>query len=74
MVYDRHRPVCRLHRADPGSSLITRQTDGNGKVTYFKYDALDRLIKQVRKSGDTADTDYAERRRHVYAYDPTATG
>lgn len=38
-----------------GSSLVTRQTDGNGKVTHFKYDGLDRLIIQIRKEGDTAD-------------------
>ncbi len=38
-----------------GSSLITKQTDGNSKVTFFKYDGLDRLILQIRKEGDTAD-------------------
>jgi len=38
-----------------GSSLITKQTDGNGKVTYFKYDDLDRLVKEIRKEGDVAD-------------------
>lgn len=38
-----------------GSSLVTMQTDGNGKVTYFKYDGLDRLIIEIRKEGDKAD-------------------
>ena len=38
-----------------GSSLIAKQTDGNGKVTYFKYDGLDRMIRMIRKEGDTAD-------------------
>src|SRR5262249_39065990 len=38
-----------------GSSLVTKQTDGNGKVTYLKYDGLDRLIRVIRKEGDTAD-------------------
>lgn len=47
---------CTLCGATPGSSLITKQTDGNGKVTYFKYDALDRLVKTVRKVGPTVDT------------------
>lgn len=47
---------CTLCGATPGSSLVTKQTDGNGKVTYFKYDALDRLVKTVRKVGPTVDT------------------
>jgi RHS repeat-associated protein len=38
-----------------GSSLIAKQTDGNGKVTYFKYDGLDRMILMIRKEGDTGD-------------------
>ena len=39
----------------PGSSLVTRQIDANGKVTYFKYDGLDRRIRTIRKEGDTGD-------------------
>src|SRR3712207_8993422 len=27
-------------RPTPGSRLITKQTDGNGKVVYYKYDGL----------------------------------
>jgi YD repeat-containing protein len=42
--------------ATPGSSLVTGQTDANGKVVYFKYDALNRQIRMVRKVGSTADT------------------
>src|SRR5262249_23951064 len=38
-----------------GSSLITLQIDAEGKVTYFKYDGLDRLIIQNRKQTDIAD-------------------
>jgi len=48
-------PGCFPCGVTPGSSLITKQTDGNLKVIYFKYDELDRLIKVVRKEGDTAD-------------------
>jgi RHS repeat-associated protein len=49
-------PGCPLCGATPGSGLVTKQTDANGKVTYFKYDALDRLIRIVRKVGSTSDT------------------
>lgn len=47
---------CASCGATPGSKLVTGQTDANGKVTYFKYDALDRLIDVVRKVGSTSDT------------------
>jgi RHS repeat-associated protein len=47
---------CSSCGATPGSKLVTGQTDANGKVTYFKYDALDRLIDVVRKVGSTSDT------------------
>lgn len=36
-----------------GSGLITKQTDGNGKVTCYKYDNLDRLVRHIRKQADT---------------------
>ncbi len=52
-----------------GSSLITQQVDGNGKVTYFLYDTLDRLVTRIRKQGDTVfaiDADDAVTR---YTYD-----
>lgn len=59
-------PTC---GATPGSALVTKQTDANGKVTYFKYDALDRLIRVVRKSGGTADTITPNDAVTSYAYD-----
>ena len=52
-----------------GSNLPTKQTDGNGKVTYFKYDGLDRLILQIRKEGDTADLIDASDAVTRYTYD-----
>lgn len=36
-----------------GSNLITKQADGNGKVIYWAYDGLDRLIINVHKQGAT---------------------
>ena len=38
-----------------GKSVISKITDGNGKITYFYYDALYRLLDVIRKEGDTAD-------------------
>ena len=38
-----------------GSRLVTKQTDAEGKLTYFKYDGLDRPIVQNRKQTDVAD-------------------
>jgi len=53
-----------------GSSLVTKQTDGNGKATYLKYDGLDRLIIQIRKEGDTADHIDSSDAETDYTYDP----
>jgi RHS repeat-associated protein len=53
--YDMGGMGCGTCGATPGSSLITKRTDGNGKVTYFKYDPLDRVITIVQKEGDVAD-------------------
>ncbi|MFO1433712.1 MAG: RHS repeat-associated core domain-containing protein [Candidatus Competibacteraceae bacterium] len=53
-----------------GSSLITQQTDGNGKVTYFAYDGLDRLTKQIRKQTDTDPAIDADDAVTFYTYDP----
>lgn len=55
--------------ATPGSSLVTRQTDPNGEVIYFKYDALDRLIDVVRKVGSTVDVITANDAVTSYSYD-----
>jgi RHS repeat-associated protein len=47
--------TCNQCGATPGSSLVTEQIDPDGSaglhagVTFYKYDALDRLIIQVRK-------------------------
>ncbi|HME00025.1 MAG TPA: RHS repeat-associated core domain-containing protein [Terriglobia bacterium] len=40
-----------------GSNLPSKVTDGDGKVTYYKYDGLDRRIQEVRKQGSTADVE-----------------
>jgi RHS repeat-associated protein len=53
-----------------GSDLVTRQTDGNGKVTYSKYDGLDRLIITIRKEGDTLDAIDGSDAVTRYTYDP----
>ena len=52
-----------------GSSLITEQIDAEGKVTYFKYDGLDRLIIQIRKQIDTADVIDGDDAVTRYSYD-----
>lgn len=36
-----------------GSSLATKQIDGSGKVVYWAYDGLDRLIINIHKQGPT---------------------
>ena len=53
----------------PGSRQATKKTDAAGKVTYYKYDALDRPIKEVRKVGGTADTITAADAVTTTAYD-----
>ncbi|BBJ24476.1 RHS repeat-associated core domain-containing protein [Candidatus Nitrotoga sp. AM1P] len=52
-----------------GSSLITKQIDAEGKVTYFKYDGLDRLIIQNRKQTDVADAIDSDDAVTRYSYD-----
>ena len=37
-----------------GSSLVTKQTDGNGKAIYYCYDGLDRPIIDIHKQNGTA--------------------
>jgi RHS repeat-associated protein len=53
-----------------GSALLTKRTDANGKVTYFKYDALDRLTTVIRKQGNTNDVIDADDAVTTYTYDP----
>jgi RHS repeat-associated protein len=52
-----------------GSSIVTKQIDGNLKVTYFKYDALDRLLLELRKVGDDADLADPDDAITQYSYD-----
>jgi RHS repeat-associated protein len=60
-------PTCGI---TPGSRERTKKTDANGRVTYYKYDALDRGIKEVRKVGGTADTITASDAVTTTGYDP----
>ena len=53
-----------------GSRLVTKTTDANGKVTYFKYDLLDRQTTVVHKEGDTLDVIDATDAVTSTAYDP----
>ena len=53
-----------------GSSKVTKQIDAEGKVTYFKYDGLDRLILQIRKQTDVADGIDGDDAVTRYGYDP----
>ncbi|UCE48810.1 MAG: RHS repeat-associated core domain-containing protein [Phycisphaerales bacterium] len=39
----------------PGSSLVHKTIDPAGKITYYYYDKLDRLIHEVSKVADSAD-------------------
>ena len=39
-----------------GSSKVTEHTDGNGKVIFYCYDGLDRLIIEIHKQGSSAYT------------------
>jgi RHS repeat-associated protein len=52
-----------------GSRLVTQQTDAEGKVTYFKYDALDRAIIVNRKQTDSADAIDGDDAVTRYSYD-----
>jgi RHS repeat-associated protein len=61
---------CSLCGITPGSSQETAVIDGNGKVVYSKYDALDRLIDAVHKVGSTSDTITPADAVIVYTYDP----
>ena len=61
---------CHTCGATPGSNLVTGQTDANGKVTYFKYDGLNRQIAVVRKVGSTKDDITGDDALTIYTYDP----
>src|ERR1043166_3685507 len=53
-----------------GSALVTRLEDANGRVTFYRYDELDRLKQVVRKEGDTNDVADASDAVTTYTYDP----
>jgi RHS repeat-associated protein len=61
---------CGCGAGTKGTSHIIKQTDANGKVTYFKYDPLGRLIKIIRKQGDTADLIDSDDAVTSFTYDP----
>ena len=61
---------CGCGSGTAGTSLITKQIDANGKVTYFKYCPLGRLLKTIRKQGDTADLIDSDDAVTSYVYDP----
>ena len=67
----RHPAICAACTGPTqGSRLVTQHTDGNGKVTYFTYDALDRLVKQIRKQTDTTFAIDADDAVTTSTYDP----
>jgi RHS repeat-associated protein len=68
-AYDSTGPCAGCTGPTKGSSLVTKQTDGDGKVIYYKYDGLDRLIREVHKQGSTADTETPNDAVTVYTYD-----
>jgi RHS repeat-associated protein len=61
---------CGCGAGTKGTSRVTKQTDANGKVTYFKYDPLGRRLRIIRKQGDTADVIGANDAVTTYTYDP----
>ncbi|KIH77722.1 PEP-CTERM protein-sorting domain-containing protein/RHS repeat-associated core domain-containing protein [Geoalkalibacter ferrihydriticus] len=63
-------PGCTACSGAPlGSSLPAKQIDALGKVTYFRYDDLGRLLKEIRKVGDTEDVINADDAVTAYTYD-----
>ena len=54
----------------PGSSNIAQIIDPEGKVTYFKFDRVDRKVKSIRKVGDTADVIDVDDWVETVEYDP----
>jgi RHS repeat-associated protein len=41
--------------ATGGSALVTEMIDADGKITYYNYDELNRLVQTIRKSGGVTD-------------------
>src|SRR5208283_2057334 len=55
-----------------GSKLVTEQIDGNGKVIYYAYDGLDRLIVEDHKQGNTKYEIDPNDAVTIYIYDPNS--
>lgn len=55
-----------------GSRLVTKQTDGNGKVIYYCYDGLDRLIIDIQKQRNTNYEIDPNDAATFYTYDPNS--
>ena len=53
-----------------GSDLVTRMEDANGRVTFYRYDELDRLVQTIHKNGPTNDVPNPNDAVITYSYDP----
>jgi RHS repeat-associated protein len=53
-----------------GSPLVTEMVDGDGKVTFYRYDELDRLVQTIHKNGPTNDVPNPNDAVITYTYDP----
>jgi RHS repeat-associated protein len=71
-VYDSPFPCAGCTGPTKGSTLVSMQTDGNGKVIYYGYDGLDRLIEEVHKQGGTTPIVAPNDAVTVYTYDPVS--
>ena len=55
-----------------GSNLVTKQTDGNGKIIYYAYDGLDRRIVEDHKQLNTNYEIDPNDAVTIYTYDPNS--
>ncbi len=55
--------------ATAGSDLVTGSVDGDGKITYYNYDELNRLIQTVQKSGSSTTNITPSDAVTTYQYD-----
>jgi RHS repeat-associated protein len=74
-MYDTPLPIPTAECSDctgptKGSDLISMQRDGNGKITYFAYDDLDRRRMVLRKQSDAAFMRDADDAATITTYDP----
>jgi len=56
----------------PGSGLVGKMVDQAGKVTYYRYDELDRLVKTIRKVNDTGSEPDDDDVVTTYVHDDSA--